>query len=122
MAMTTGICRFCGQVRTVDIEEGENAEERATYECGCPEAIAERRKKDALIILDDTLTSTEEETGFPPLSQQGRMIVTEAAQHMLDRSIDLMTIDLEGRTVRLRPTKDAFVFSQTKKIEDSVEC
>lgn len=122
MAMTIGICWFCGQTRMVNIEEGENAEERATYECSCPEAIAERRKKDALSILDDTLTSTEEETGFPPLSQQGRMIVTEAAQHMLDRSIDLMTIDLEGRTVRLRPTKDAFVFSQTKKIEDSVEC
>ena len=55
MKTATGVCKYCGQIMTLQVPEAftqETIDEEATKKCSCPEAIAETR-------LSENIANTE---------------------------------------------------------------
>ena len=116
--MMNGVCRYCGQMQNVEAETQEDADNKATEMCDCPQAIKDRSldsfcEKVATIVFD-----TAEETGFEPLSNEQYKLICVLADKIFQKEINGVTVKLDDRTLKLSKDKDGYVkFRQTKTLE-----
>ena len=85
MQDTTGTCKFCGQVRTVRVFPGEDADTVATNECDCTEAKAEHKVSISILATSKAIDKKFPELKPVPAAEKAIKAALEpVARGMLD--------------------------------------
>lgn len=112
----TGICKFCKQMRLVEINENASAEEvneQATEECDCPGAEQEREHKRRIENVNWNIQNLIEEDGRPDVAG----ILYAAAETMVNAKIKKVTVSINAEiTVSMSRDGDGKVTVEKKRI------
>lgn len=112
----TGICRFCNQMRLVEVNEnasGEEVNNKATEECDCPEAEHERDHKRKIENVNWNIQSLIEEDGRPDVAE----ILYAAAETMVNANIKKVAVNINAETtVSMSRDGDGKITVEKKRI------
>jgi hypothetical protein len=110
-----GVCRFCGQVQTVQASSQEEANEIATLSCNCDEAEAYRRREELMTLIDSTCQDLPEDCGFVNMSVGQIKALRALGSMVADGFIMKATIDIADSRCMINRKKDgSFTFRRNK--------
>lgn len=110
-----GVCRFCGQVQTVQASSQEEANEIATLSCNCDEAEAYRRREELTTLIDNTCQDLPEDCGFVNMSIGQIKALRDLGSMVADGFIMKATIDIADSRCMINRKKDgSFTFRRSK--------
>lgn len=112
-----GVCRFCGQVQTVQADSQEEADRIATLSCNCDKAEAYRRKEDLLELINQTCGDLPRESGFESLPERQVHAIRVIGELVADGDLQKATIDVADSRCMIGKHKDgSFVFTRNKAL------
>lgn len=112
-----GVCRFCGQVQSVQADSQEEANRIATLSCNCDEAEAYRRKEDLLELINQTCRDLPRESGFESLPERQVHAIRVIGELVADGDLQKATIDVADSRCMIGKHKDgSFVFTRNKAL------
>lgn len=112
-----GVCRFCGQVQSVQADSQEEANRIATLSCNCDEAEAYRRKEDLLELINQTCRDLPRESGFESLPERQVHAIRVIGELVADGDLAKATIDVADSRCMIGKHKDgSFVFTRNKAL------
>lgn len=103
MVEKTGVCRFCGQKKFLEVPDymtDEEVNEEASTECYCKEAKAYKEKKERAELIEQAKTSAKGTTHilfheeFPEIEE----LFNAAINPLVDKKIKKLTITTGGKT------------------------
>lgn len=103
IAVTTGVCRYCGQLITVDPHPTQSdADDTASEVCSCPRAREERRVTEQIESANDRVNQLfgeqAEELGFKPIVESGPVeLLNTAVELIARRRISSMAVQIRGQ-------------------------
>lgn len=110
-----GVCRFCGQVQTVQASSQEEANEIATLSCNCDEAEAYRRREDLKMLINSTCQDLPEDCGFANMSVGQVKALQNLGSMIADGFIMKATVDIADSRCMINRKKDgSFTFRRNK--------
>ena len=110
-----GVCRFCGQVQTVQASSQEEANEIATLSCNCDEAEAYRRREELMTLIDNTCQELPEDCRFVNMSIGQLKALRDLGSMVADGFIMKATIDIADSRCMINRKKDgSFTFRRNK--------
>ena len=109
---TTGVCRYCGQLRNVFPAEScqEEANDRAAEQCNCPTAdVAKRRRELArrrAKVMEEIKETAEAWCKELGQEEDGPMqaLMAMAGEAIYDNVVDAATMSVDG--IKITPKKD----------------
>ena len=112
-----GICRFCGQVQSVQADSQEEANRIVTLSCNCDEAEAYRRKEDLLELINQTCRDLPRESGFESLPERQVHAIRVIGELVADGDLQKATIDVADSRCVIGKHKDgSFTFTRNKAL------
>ncbi len=117
---TTGTCKYCGQVATVEALTEEEANRIATAKCDCDEAKYEAKKEQTLIDAENTLRNHGEQ--FVPLKEEIINLCMELVNLTFYGKISNVTIREVTSVIKIKDTKDGIRISREKTLKTEELC
>ena len=101
-AVTTGACRYCGQLQEVGPHPSQAADETATEVCSCPSARTARRTaeqiEDARDRVNRLFGERAEDLGFKPIAGDGAIELLEHVVELIARGpISSASLNIRGQ-------------------------
>ncbi len=123
MKTLTGVCKYCGQTRTVEVADSadpkrEELNEIATEECDCKEADIERNRK-AMIEKATEEVNQYTENACEPAA--GRILMA-AMEEVVNHRVGMVTVKV-SKTVSYRmgmSKNNGLIVERNEKISDDV--
>ncbi len=110
-----GVCRFCGQVQTVQASSQEEANEIATLSCNCDDAEAYRRREELMTLINNTCQDLPEDCGFVNMSVGQIKALRDLGSMVADGFVMKATIDIADSRCMINRKKDgSFTFRRNK--------
>ena len=108
IVQTSGICKYCHQVRMIQAPEGisgEAANEQATEECDCDEAVRQREKIMRMQAAGEWAKNTFRDTQL--------QTVLYSIESTFEGSIDFVTIKIGKNTYKIDRDSDGMIRIRT---------
>lgn len=118
MIQCSGICKYCHQIRFVEIPEGatpEQANEQATEECDCDEAIRQRERKQRMQAAGEWAKNV-----FSKETNQLQVVLC-AIRATFEGSIDYVTLKIGKHTYKVDTDSDGMIRIRTTCRESDEE-
>ncbi len=101
-AVTTGACKYCGQLQEVGPHPSQAADETATEVCSCPSARTARRTaeqiEDARDRVNRLFGERAEDLGFKPIAGDGTIELLERVVELIARGpISSASLNIRGQ-------------------------
>jgi len=113
-----GICKFCGQVQTVQADSQEEANMIATLNCNCSGSEEYRRKQDLAELINETCELVLPETGFVKMSDEQLEALHQIATMLASGIINKVTLDIaDSRCVMSEHKDGSFTFKRNKVLQ-----
>ena len=110
-----GICKFCGQVQTVQAGSQEEANRAATLNCNCDDAEAYRRREDLMTLINSTCQDLPEDCGFVNMSVGQIKALRDLGSMVADGFVMKATVDIADSRCMINRKKDgSFTFRRNK--------
>ena len=110
-----GICKFCGQVQTVQADSQEEANMIATLNCNCDDAEAYRRREDLMTLINSTCQDLPEDCGFVNMSVGQIKALKDLGGMVADGFVMKATVDIADSRCMINRKKDgSFTFRRNK--------
>ena len=106
MKSIDGVCKFCGQVQTVQADTKEEADRIATLNCNCDDAEAFRRREDLMTLIDSTCQDLPEDCGFANMSIGQVKALHDLGEMVADGHIMKATVDIADSRCMINRKKD----------------
>ena len=115
MKSIEGVCKFCGQVQTVQADSKAEADRIATLNCNCDDAAAYRSREDLMALIDSTCQDLPEDCGFTNMSVGQIKAMHELGDMVADGFIMKATVDIADSRCMINRKKDgSFTFRRNK--------
>ena len=117
MKTVLGVCKWCGQTKTIEVAESANPNEEerdelASEECDCEQAEMERQRREKIEAATEEIAEFTKNADEP----QAGVILLKALPELVDRKIDGISIKVnENVTYKMKLNK--YAFPQTERIE-----
>ena len=98
---TQGICKYCGQIQTVDAVDQDDANRKATLNCTCEGSDIERRRQNLHENIKAICGEQCEAYGLKVLKQDVELQIHDIAEFVLFRKIQSVTINVDNSTVKI---------------------
>lgn len=116
----TGTCLYCGQTRIVEASTLQEADVKATRECGaCDNPL--KRTWQLHQNIDILCGETARGYGMQELDPELTDVIKSAGELLIRGFIESVTFKLEDSTVALRNTKDGAAVIRKKSISAKLE-
>jgi hypothetical protein len=102
-AVTTGACRYCGQLQEVGPHPSQRAADNTASEvCSCPQARIERRVTEQIADAHDRIErlfgESAEELGFKPIAEKDPVALLDTVAELIARRlISSATVQIRGQ-------------------------
>lgn len=112
MELYTGVCKYCGQVANVKVENEDDADIIATESCDCDEAKKLQRKN----VVKENLSII-----IKDLDVKTKMTIQDLADCICDEKVDTANIDVNGIKITIKRTKEKVKVSRKEIKVNSIE-
>ena len=118
-----GACRYCGEQRIVNAADQEDANNKVTNQCACPDAMFHRKKRQIEGRLRSICCGEEAEAGnFMTYDDEQLTAVIQLAELVQRGKIASVQITAADSVLKLSITSDQAVkFSRNRKEEIEAE-
>lgn len=112
----TGTCEYCGQTSIVKAESQEDADKRATLECGCPGGEMERKKEQVWEQLNDLIGELAPSYGWEPVKPKTFKAIEEIANCVVEDRIASCSMRVEDSNLKITKSKGKINIERSKTI------
>lgn len=96
-----GVCRFCGQIQTVEAADQHQADNIATYQCTCPDGSRARRIYKLEENIDAICGQGAEEYGLEPVDKDVQMVLNEIGGLAMADRLQSASININDTVVKI---------------------
>lgn len=121
MKTTTGKCKYCGQIMTLEVPESftqDVVDEEVTRKCNCAEAQAATRQQETIASAEGMIKDFfKDREGMDQIKE----LLLSAVEPIARCEITAISISKGGYTGTMKPGKDGIKVSLKHTTVDSVE-
>lgn len=122
MKQATGVCKYCGQVMTIEVPDSYSQEDvdiEVRKRCDCPEAKVITRREENIASSEGAIRDFFKDK--PELETIGKLMLDTVAP-MAEGKIDKLSVSYNGYSGSMKPGKDNSIKVSLKYVtEESIE-
>lgn len=104
--ITTGICRYCGQVQSLEneVDNQETADRLATLDCDCDDAKRDRWKQELLDAAREVAEGDGVDT--PGIGLDNTNMVLSLTEAAFEGRVNKITLQIAGTKISIKRAND----------------
>lgn len=114
--MITGYCKACGQSKLVEAGLPDEANEKVTMQCNCPEGEEIRALVKLMQNIDDICGAEGEMLGFKPVNAESVERIKEVAVLIYKDRLGRATFQIDGTTVTIKQSSKGVSVDRKKTL------